>query len=99
MLNPKDLLPPPPWKGPPIPRILNKGNPGSLIWRDIQIGDIINIRTWIPRRAKLTRYVVVAKPDVPGYEGLIIRKPEGGDEMHIPGTAITKIELIGHMEV
>lgn len=72
-------------------------NPGKelLDWREAQVGDVVNIHTWMPRRAHLIRYKVVRKPDAPGYEGLIIEKPEGGSEMYIPGNTIKKIELSG----
>jgi len=45
MPDPRELLPPPPWEGPPIPRILQKGNNPSeapagaryITWEDFQL--------------------------------------------------------------
>ena len=66
---------------------------------DATIGDVVNIKTWIPRRAILNRYLIIYKPDAPGYEGLIIRKPDRSfrGQMHIPGNTITHIEVIDHI--
>ena len=68
----------------------------------VMLGDIINIKTWIPRRADMHNYVVVGKPSGSGYEGFIIRKKRGFGgsiaHMHIPWQTITLLEVTGHTE-
>jgi len=76
---------------------------GDFFDTDIIVGDIINIKTWMPGRASLTNYVVVGKPSGTGYEGFIIRKTRefGGTTatMYIPWNTITKLEVVGHEEL
>lgn len=80
---------------------LNKryGDFGNTI---VVLGDVLNIKTWMPRRADLHNYVVVGKPTGPGYEGFLIRKLEGFGgttaTMHIPWQTITHLEVIDHIE-
>lgn len=68
-------------------------------WKDAIVGDVVNIKTWMPRRADLRRQLVIGKPTAPGYEGLIIRKPDKSfrGQMHIPGNTITHIEVVDHI--
>jgi len=67
------------------------------------LGDVISVKTWIPRRADLRNYVVVGKPSGTGYEGFIIRKKKGFGgttaTMHIPWQTITYLEVVGYEEV
>lgn len=74
---------------------------GLELWRTINVGDIVNLKTWMPRRAVLTNYVVVGKPTAPGYEGLIIEKPQPSafrGRMYIPGVTLTQAKIIGYQE-
>ena len=71
-------------------------------WTETRKGDIINVRTWMPRRADLRNYEVVDKTLGKGYEGLIIRKAPGFGgttaTMHIPANTIKNIELVMTLE-
>lgn len=76
---------------------------GDFFKSDIAVGDVINITTWMPRRAKLLNYVVVGKPSGTDYEGLIIRKIAGFGgttaTMYIPWQTLTSLEIVGHEEL
>ena len=78
---------------------------GDFFDTDIMVGDIISIKTWMPRRAKLLNYTVVGKPSGVGYEGFIIRKAKGHEfggttaTMYIPWQTLTELETVGHEDV
>ena len=73
---------------------------GDFFDTDVTIGDVINIKTWMPRRDVLHNYVVVGKPSGTGYEGFILRKIRGFGgttaTMYIPWNTITEIKIVGH---
>ena len=79
----------------PAPVLCILGKKGiDMKYQDVEIGDIVNIKTSMTRRAHMIRYRVISKPDAPGYGGLRIEKPEGGSIMFIPGLIITSIETV-----
>lgn len=76
---------------------------GDFFDTDIMIEDVVDIKTWMPRRAELHNYVVVEKPSGVGYEGFIIRKVKGFGgttaTMFIPWNTIKDIKVVGHEEL
>ena len=76
---------------------------GDFFDTDVTIGDVVSIKTWIPRRAELRNYVVVGKPAGTDYEGFILRKVKGlggtAATMYIPWNTITEIKVVGHETV
>jgi len=68
---------------------------------DINVGDVVNLRTNIPRRDPLDNCLVVRKVNNPkgGYVGLFLLQGQSRSEMYIPWNMVTYSELIGHREV
>lgn len=61
-----------------------------ISFAEVNIGDKVDVFTSLYRRKKQLNWIVKAKPDAQGYEGLIL-KSKGAGDLYLPRQSITKI--------
>ena len=62
----------------------------TISFAEVNIGDRVDIYTSLYRRGKQIDWIVKAKPDAPGYEGIIL-KSKGAGDLYLPKKSMTKI--------
>ena len=62
----------------------------TISFAEVNIGDKVDVYTSQYRRPRQINWIVKAKPDATGYEGLIL-KSKGVGDLYLSRQAITKI--------